>query len=762
MACASCHDSESFGAPPNDLPVQLGGPGLDQAGTRQSPSIRYLSFNTAFFFDGEGTPTGGFFWDGRAASLADQAKQPFLNPVEMANADAADVVAKVAVAPYAEAFRQLFGEDVFDDVDGAYERIALALQQYQREDADLRAFTSKYDAFLRGQAQLTPQERRGLALFNSPTKGNCAGCHPSGRGADGAMPLFTDFTYDNLGVPRNPAIPANQDPDHFDLGLCARVNGDLAGRPDLCGAFKVPSLRNVAQRKVLFHNGRFTTLRDALTFYVQRDTNPEKFYPVGEDGQVRKFDDLPAEYHRYVNTTEAPYNRRPGDAPALSDAENRRRDRLPPDPRRRLDPARRRARRRLPPRRRRTAMIRTPRRSLLTLVLALAAAVILALPLAPHADDAVPAAPPPAPAPAPATPPDAPPPPPPAATGPTLSSYAEINFNRPRNRSEATIDLRRFVLGYAHRFSETTRVVAELEVEHAVTSADDAGEVAMEQAYVEHQFSPTWAGRAGLVLMPLGFINESHEPTAYFGVERNFVEQAIIPTTWREGAVQAIAAFGSGLTVQGGVATSFDLSAWDATSTDGAESPLGSIHQELMIAKAGSLSGFLAVDWRGVPGLRLGAAAYGGNATHGQPNVPKAGVLLWDAHARWTPGRFDLSAVYAMGAISNTAELNATLIGNPTLVPERFDGWYGQAGYKLWASGDMALWPFVRYEQFNTGRSYADLGDGLTPAARPTEAVLTLGANYELTRGVVVKVDVQKFREDDDRSRFDVGLGWSL
>ena len=107
----------------------------------------------------------------------------------------------------------------------------------------------------------------------------------------------------------------------FDLGLCARPGGDLASRGDLCGAFKVPSLRNVALRKALFHNGRFKSLKDALSFYVQRDTNPEKFYPRNADGSVNKFDDLPAAYKANVNTTEAPYNRKAGDAPALSDAE---------------------------------------------------------------------------------------------------------------------------------------------------------------------------------------------------------------------------------------------------------------------------------------------------------------------------------------------------------------------------------------------------------------------------------------------------------
>jgi cytochrome c peroxidase len=321
QACASCHVEDNGHAPDNALPAQLGGPLSDRQGSRNTPSSRYLAFNTAFFFDGEGTPTGGFFWDGRATSLQAQAHEPFLNPAEMANTDATAVVARLALAPYAAEFKRLYGDDIFTRPADAFDRMALAVQRYQLEDIEFRAFSSKYDEFLRGHVPLSAQELRGLALFNSPAKGNCAACHPSAKGADGSHPLFTDFTYDNLGVPRNDELTQNADPAFFDLGLCARPSGDLAARADLCGAFKVPSLRNVALRKAYFHNGRFKTLKDALTFYVQRDTNPEKWYPLKPDGSVDKFNDLPEQYKANVNTTEAPYDRRLGDVPALSDAE---------------------------------------------------------------------------------------------------------------------------------------------------------------------------------------------------------------------------------------------------------------------------------------------------------------------------------------------------------------------------------------------------------------------------------------------------------
>ena len=350
----------------------------------------------------------------------------------------------------------------------------------------------------------------------------------------------------------------------------------------------------------------------------------------------------------------------------------------------------------------------------------------------------------------------------PAEPATVLGSYGEINYNRPSHAGQnAQADLRRFVLGLQHRMDGKTKVVAELEVEHAVASSSDAGEVALEQAYVERQLTPTWALRGGLFLMPAGLLNENHEPTAYYGVERNFVETRIIPTTWREGGLQAIGHFDNGVTVQGGLSTSFDLTKWDAASSEGLESPLGSVHQELALAKAKDLAVFGALNWRGIPGLLLGGSAFVGGASHGQA-VARARVTLWDLHARWTPGRWDLAALYSRGTISNTAALNLPLVGKPTLIPKSFDGGYVQAAYKLWSSGDYVLSPFARWERINTARSFADLGAGLTPAAAPTERVVTVGANLQVGSGFVLKADLQQFRETRELNRFNLGLGWSF
>ena len=324
MSCASCHSPDNaFAAPAGGPAVPLGGANGTVPGFRNAPSIKYLTLNPEFFFDDEGTPTGGFDRDGRANTLALQARRPFLSAHEMANASVADVVTKLSHASYAADFRALFGDDIFSTPDTAFDRVVLALQKYQQEEtSDFAPYTSKYDAFLAGKTQFSAQELRGLALYNDPQRGNCAGCHPSARGPGGTPPLFTDFTYDNLGVPRNPDIPANADANYFDLGICGPDRTDVvAEHPELCGAFKVPTLRNVALTAPYFHNGRFATLREALQFYVRRDTNPEDFYPLDAGGQPVKFNDLPPEYRANVNTTEVPYNRHAGDIPALSDSD---------------------------------------------------------------------------------------------------------------------------------------------------------------------------------------------------------------------------------------------------------------------------------------------------------------------------------------------------------------------------------------------------------------------------------------------------------
>lgn len=318
QSCGTCHVTARAHAGDDGRAVPLGGPSMTTPGFRNTPSLRYLAFNPTFFFDSDGTPTGGFTRDGRVPSFAEQARRPFLGAHEMANASPADLIARLRNASYVSEFMAVFGSGIFDDGEAAFDRAVFAVQQYEREDTDFRPFDSKFDYYVAGKVALTEQEARGLALFNNPNKGNCAACHPSGKQSDGTPALFTDFTYDNLGVPRNDDIPANADPSYFDLGLCGPERTDLTDRTDLCGAFKVPTLRNVAITAPYFHNGKFATLREVVAFYVRRDTNPEQWYPnAGAD----KFNDLPPQYRANVNSSEAPYNRRLGDQPALDDDE---------------------------------------------------------------------------------------------------------------------------------------------------------------------------------------------------------------------------------------------------------------------------------------------------------------------------------------------------------------------------------------------------------------------------------------------------------
>jgi hypothetical protein len=359
-----------------------------------------------------------------------------------------------------------------------------------------------------------------------------------------------------------------------------------------------------------------------------------------------------------------------------------------------------------------------------------------------------------------------------AASAPAASStesttfwgYGEVNYNRPsHDPAAAQADLRRGVLGFGHAFNPTTRVLGELEWEHAVVSSDDQGESEVEQLYVEHQFGPLVGGRAGLILIPLGLLNEHHEPASYYGVERNFVETAIIPSTWREGGLSAYGSTAAGLNWSTGVTTGFDLSKWDPSSDEGRHSPLGSIHQELQLARAHDLSLFGAVSYQGVPGLTAGGGLFTGGIGQGQRDfaASRSRLTIGEAHGRWQRGRVDLSGLYARGRISDTKALNLTFAGNPTPVPGGFWGAYAQVAIRAWERGDSLLTPFLRLEEFNTASSFAGVPPGVAPAAA-TERVITGGLNYLLFQSVVFKADYQKFRIDRSSDRVNLGLGYQF
>lgn len=309
-SCASCHDPAHAYGPPNGLAVQVAGADGKTPGARAAPSLRYLQQVPAFtehFFEADGNdaedqgPAGGHTWDGRVRTLHDQAALPLTSPLEMANRDAGDVVARVRASSNAQAMRDAFGPSVLDDEPRAFRALLLALEVFQQDPREFYPYDSKYDAYLRGNATLTGAERRGLEAFNDPARGNCASCHPSGI-KEHALPAFSDWGFIALGVPRNPAVAKN---GAHDLGLCGPLRTDLASHREYCGRFRTPTLRNVARRSVFFHNGAVKSLEQAVRFYGERDTKPARWYPV-YGGHVEKFDDLPRSLRGNVSR-EAPF-----------------------------------------------------------------------------------------------------------------------------------------------------------------------------------------------------------------------------------------------------------------------------------------------------------------------------------------------------------------------------------------------------------------------------------------------------------------------
>jgi cytochrome c peroxidase len=326
MACATCHDPAHGFAAPDAAAVRLGGPAGDKPGIRTVPGLTYLARRPVFtehFYESEEDgdesldqgPAGGLTWDGRVDTVRDQALIPLFAPEEMANSNPHVLAERLRSAPYAPTLRTLFGSTTNDDATVRAARVAL--DTYLQQPGTFSPYTSKYDAYLRGTARMTEAEARGLAAFNDPERGDCIRCHRSEPNAAGVPPPFADYGMSGLGLPRNMAIPANKDPTFFDLGLCGPVRTDLSGNPAYCGLFRTPSLRNVALKASFFHNGVIHSLRDAVAFYAERDLKPEAWYPRGSNGLVMKFDDLPRTYWDNIDR-EAPFDRKPGDRPALT------------------------------------------------------------------------------------------------------------------------------------------------------------------------------------------------------------------------------------------------------------------------------------------------------------------------------------------------------------------------------------------------------------------------------------------------------------
>lgn len=261
QGCASCHaQNTAFAEPDKNLPVSEGViPG--RFGTRNSPSAAYAVFNGQFAL--KGGIKGGQFWDGRAANLTEQAKGPFVNPVEMNNPNRSSVIGKINASAYSTLFEQICGPNAFDpaNTDRSYNCMAGAIASFEGT-SELNKFTSKFDAFLRGTYVLTPQEDQGRRLFGG--SGKCTHCHPD----NGNPVVFSDFKFHNIGIPKNSEFPFPANPADFpaDLGL-----GGFLNDPRQNGQFKTPHLRNINVTGPYMHNGVLKNLKQIVHFYNTRD-----------------------------------------------------------------------------------------------------------------------------------------------------------------------------------------------------------------------------------------------------------------------------------------------------------------------------------------------------------------------------------------------------------------------------------------------------------------------------------------------------------
>lgn len=354
----------------------------------------------------------------------------------------------------------------------------------------------------------------------------------------------------------------------------------------------------------------------------------------------------------------------------------------------------------------------------------------------------------------------------------SIGGYGEASYSNYRDASvKDQIDLNRFVLFFGHRFNDRLRMYSEFEIEHAIASADDKGEAEIEQAYIEYNLLPQTNLRAGLMLMPLGILNETHEPPTYYGVFRNEVETRIIPTTWREAGIGLQGkVLDNSLEYNVGISSGFDARKY-AKAPDGAAYAIKDMHGEASQAAANNLALYAGLNYR-QPGWLLGGGLFTGKtAQDGVGDTPttsyaplqgkSARLTLWDIHGKYSIGNLELQGLYARGTLGDTQAINdaAGIVpgdGNDA-APKLFYGWYGQAAYHLWRKGDMRLTPFVRYERYNT---QARVDNGYTVNALNNDAVTTVGANFYLSREVVLKADWQNYKTDNLKDRVNLGVGY--
>lgn len=281
QSCATCHDPARAFTDWRDSGVQAAaslGTDLHSLGDRNAPTISYASAIPRFGRNAELDYVGGLFWDGRADTLEAQAGGPPLNPIEMGMASKADVVARLQEnTNYQYAFKGLFGATIFDDADQAYDAMTQAIAALERT-AFFAPYDSKYDRYLKGEYQPTEQEELGMTLFFSNQFTNCNKCHQLQQLPEAQLETFSNYTYQNIGVPVNSALRSanGKGAAHIDHGLLEPGTIDDAAQD---GKFRVPTLRNVAITAPYMHNGVFQELRTVMQFY-------NKYLQKGSKAQI--------------------------------------------------------------------------------------------------------------------------------------------------------------------------------------------------------------------------------------------------------------------------------------------------------------------------------------------------------------------------------------------------------------------------------------------------------------------------------------------
>ena len=351
-----------------------------------------------------------------------------------------------------------------------------------------------------------------------------------------------------------------------------------------------------------------------------------------------------------------------------------------------------------------------------------------------------------------------------ASGGTNIVGYGEVGYGKFRRSGDATADLQRFVFGFNHRFDERLTLHSEVEFEHAIVSKHDEGEAEIEQAWLNYKMSDAVNLKGGLFLIPLGILNETHEPPTYYGVMRNQVETRIIPATWRELGAGVHGVVDEGLRYDVGITTSFDSGKLDERTTG-----IRSAHQEGQQANARDLAVYGALNYRR-PGFLVGGGVFTGNTgQNGVSNSALQGVsarlTLWDVHAQYRVGGLDLQGLYAAGTLGDADKVTAAILAAaPTpadafAAPKTLKGGYVQAAYHVYKRGNFDVAPFVRYERIDI-KQQEDPANGQLQDPNNIERIKTIGANFWVHPKVVVKADVQRYATDKSQDRFELGLGF--